>query len=147
VIDPFVRAAAPADADELDRLQREARAAVADQRGGARWLEEHAATVDWTSRHLDGAVLVAELDGVPVGYLVVRVDDSIATVEEVWVTPEAREVGFGDELLAAAIDVARTAACRVFEGSALPGDRHTKNLYERAGIVARLITVSTGLDR
>jgi hypothetical protein len=26
------------------------------------------------------------------------------------------------------------------EGQALPGDRHTKNLYERAGIVARLIT-------
>ena len=26
------------------------------------------------------------------------------------------------------------------QGQALPGDRHTKNLYERAGIVARLIT-------
>jgi hypothetical protein len=25
------------------------------------------------------------------------------------------------------------------EGQALPGDRQTKNLYERAGIVARLI--------
>jgi len=26
------------------------------------------------------------------------------------------------------------------EGQSLPGDRQTKNLYERAGIVARLIT-------
>jgi GNAT superfamily N-acetyltransferase len=147
MIDPFVRPARPTDADELTMLQLEARDAVADQRGGARWLDEHAATIDWPARHADGAVLVAELDGVPIGYLAVRIEAMVATVEEVWVTPLAREVGFGDELLAGAIEVARAASCRVFEGSSLPGDRHTKNLYERAGIVARLITVSTRLDR
>ena len=37
-------------------------------------------------------------------------------------------------------------APRVLEGHALPGDRETKNLYERAGITARLITVSRRLD-
>ena len=34
---------------------------------------------------------------------------------------------------------------RALEGEALPGDRETKNLYERAGITARLITVSKSL--
>ena len=33
----------------------------------------------------------------------------------------------------------------VVEGTALPGDRDTKNLYERAGITARKIIVSTRL--
>ena len=34
----------------------------------------------------------------------------------------------------------RRSGAVAVEGQALPGDRHTKNLYERAGIVARLIT-------
>jgi GNAT superfamily N-acetyltransferase len=69
----------------------------------------------------------------------------IAVVNDVYVTPQARELGFGDELLAAAIDRARASGCELLEGSSLPGDRDTKNLYERAGIKARLITVSTAL--
>jgi len=32
------------------------------------------------------------------------------------------------------------------EGEALPGDRETKNLYERARITARLIVVSSELE-
>ena len=60
-----------------------------------------------------------------------------------YVTPEARELGFGDALLELA--TGRPLGAAVLEGEALPGDRHTKNLYERAGITARLITVSTRL--
>ena len=64
----------------------------------------------------------------------------VVRIDQVWVTPEARELGFGDELLATAISSARARGATAVEGQALPGDRHTKNLYERAGIVARLIT-------
>jgi GNAT superfamily N-acetyltransferase len=80
-----------------------------------------------------------------VGYLLARVDGELATILDVFVHPEAREIGFGDELLAAAVAAARRAGARLLEGEALPGDRDTKNLYERAGITARLITVSTAL--
>ena len=59
--------------------------------------------------------------------------------------PEARELGFGDWLLEAALHAARDAGSTVLEGTALPGDRDTKNLYERAGIKARKITVSLPL--
>ncbi len=44
-----------------------------------------------------------------------------------------------------AIEAGRRAGMRLLEGEALPGDRDTKNLYERAGIKARLITVSIEL--
>ncbi len=67
-------------------------------------------------------------------------DDGIVRIDQVWVTPEARELGFGDALLATAIAGAKQNGAVAVEGQALPGDRHTKNLYERAGIVARLIT-------
>ncbi len=92
-------------------------------------------------------VFVAFIDDVLVGYVVV-VDDGpdISRVDQVFVTPGARELGFGDALLAAGLAHARERGAQVFEGEALPGDRDTKNLYERAGITARLITVSTRLD-
>jgi GNAT superfamily N-acetyltransferase len=150
VIDPFVRDAAAGDRAELTALEAAARSAVAEQRGGVRWLDEHAPHGPaWTAigdTTAGAAVLVALLDDVPVGYLVQVADGEVVRIVDVYVRPEAREVGFGDELLAAGVARARAAGAAWFEGAALPGDRETKNLYERAGITARLITVSTRLD-
>jgi GNAT superfamily N-acetyltransferase len=143
VIDPTVRPATAADAAQLDLLEREARDALVDQRGGARWLDTHPARVGaWGDALAEGAVHVAHIDDVVVGYLVARYEGQIVRVVDVYVTPEARELGFGDGLLAAAIAAGRAAGCELVEGEALPGDRNTKNLYERAGITARLIVVS-----
>ena len=92
-----------------------------------------------------GSVDVAVIDDVVVGYLVLRCDARVASIDEVYVTPEARNVGFGDGLIESATTRARAAGCTLIEGEALPGDRETKNLYERAGITARLIVVSKSL--
>jgi GNAT superfamily N-acetyltransferase len=149
VIDPIVRAARPGDAAELEALEAELRSALIDQRGGGRWLDEHPPIRPaWRELIAGGGVFVGTIDDVVVGYVVV-LDDSpeLTRVDQVFVTPAAREVGFGDELLAAALSHARQRGATIFEGQALPGDRDTKNLYERAGITARLITVSTRLDR
>jgi GNAT superfamily N-acetyltransferase len=77
---------------------------------------------------------------------VLDVDGDVAHIDQTYVTPDAREVGFGDALVEAAVAAARAAGAGVIEGHALPGDRDTKNLFERAGITARLITVSRRLD-
>jgi GNAT superfamily N-acetyltransferase len=149
VIDPDVRRAEPGDIAQLVNLEAEARSALVDQRGGARWLEEHPLIGDgWLERLASDTVFVAAIDDVLVGYAVV-VDDgpAISRVDQVFVLPGARELGFGDAMLAAGLAHARERGATVFEGEALPGDRDTKNLYERAGITARLITVSTRLDR
>ena len=79
------------------------------------------------------------------GYLQLQIVGDAAEVMQVYVHPEAREIGFGDWLLEAAVAAARSEGCAVLEGTALPGDRQTKNLFERAGIKARKITVSTPL--
>jgi len=147
VIDPDVRPADPDNHDDivqLELLEREARAALDGQRGGERWLVEHPEVgTGWERRCRDGRtdVVVAHIGDVVVGYLVgVLGDDRIIRVDQVWVTEAARENGFGDALLDLVIDRARAAGAVAVEGEALPGDRQTKNLYERAGIVARLIT-------
>jgi hypothetical protein len=128
VIDPTVRLADSHDADDvaqLKLLEREARLALVGQRGGERWLIEHPEIGErWVNRCDTDDVWVGHMDDVVVGYMVALLgSDSIIRVDQVWITPEASERG--------AVAV---------EGQALPGDRHTKNLYERAGIVARLIT-------
>lgn len=148
MIDPLVRRAVAADAAALQLLEAEARQVVEGQRGGVRWLRDHPAQGDvWAEviGRADTHVHVAHIDDVVVGYLLVRLERQLARVDDVYVTPEARELGFGDALLEAAIVDARAAGATTLDGEALPGDRHVKNLYERAGITARLIVVSTDL--
>lgn len=141
MIDPTVRRAQPGDLSEVEQLgalEAEARGALVGQRGGQRWLAENPA-IGWSDT--TAIVWLAHIDQVIVGFIVAESgDDLIVRVVHIWVTPAAREVGFGDALLGAVIDDARAAGATGIEGAALPGDRHTKNLYERAGIVARLIT-------
>ena len=147
MIDPLVRSIDVDDAVDLAQLRLleiEARAALDGQRGGERWLVEHPEVGDdWGERCARPGVdvVVAHIDDIVVGYLVaVLGDDHIVRVDQVWVTPEARECGFGDGMLEFAIERAVARGAIAVEGESLPGDRHTKNLYERAGIVARLIT-------
>jgi GNAT superfamily N-acetyltransferase len=151
MIDPVVRTARRADVDALRLLEAEARAALVTARGGSRWLDEHPELgAAWPDALAERQVFVAVLDvegaDVVVGYLVLDVAGTIARIDQVFVTPDAREVGFGDALVEAAESAAREIGAAVLEGQALPGDRETKNLYERAGITARLITVSRRLD-
>jgi GNAT superfamily N-acetyltransferase len=156
MIDPVVRPARPADVGALRELEGEARAALVEARGGRRWLEEHPEIgAGWDAAVETRNVFVAVLDhpdtgsghgGVVVGYLVLDLDGAVAHIDQVFVTPGARELGFGDGLLEAATTAAGSGGATVLEGHALPGDRETKNLYERAGITARLITVSRRLD-
>ncbi len=144
MIDPTVRTAQIHDLAELNRLENEAREALIAARGGARLLE----MLPLRSNHWFEAgieVLVADLDGLCVGYLV-GVPGEIWKVEIVYVMPQAREVGFGDALLEMAMDSARGSGARRFEAIALPGDRETKNLYERAGVTAKAITVAVELS-
>ncbi len=142
MVDPLVRPASDGDAPEVRYLEAEARAAQVGQRGGDRWLVEHAEVGgDWAGWIERGDVVVATIDEVVVGYLAVSLsNDVVLRIEQVWVDPAARELGFGDALLALAIERGRAAGATAVEGWSLPGDRHMKNLYERAGIVARLIT-------
>lgn len=140
---PEVRRAEPGDRALLDDLRAAARAAVTDQRGGPELLAS-CAPASWAEP--GDVVFVAALEGLVVGYLRLTVSATVASVAEVFVIPEGRELGCGDDLLAAAIDEAVHHGCTRLDAVALPGDRATKNLYERAGVVARAIIVSKRLE-
>lgn len=150
-----VRRAEAADAAVLDLLEHAARAALVDVRGGRQALAEQPSIADWEALILqdDHRVWVAEIDDVVVGYLQLQLTGhhladrvAVGRVIQVYVEPEARQVGFGDELLACAMAEIRLVGGSTVEAWALPGDRDTKNLFERAAVTARKIIVSRRLD-
>ncbi len=147
--DFVVRRARAEDAPALAGLEREAREALEGARGGPQLLAEQPAVGEWGPALADPgrAVWVATIDDVAVGYLELALpgNDHIGVVRQVFVLPGAREVGFGDELLAEAITAVRSAGGTAIESFALPGDRDTKNLYERAGVTARKLIVAKRL--
>jgi GNAT superfamily N-acetyltransferase len=145
-VQEHIRLLAQSDCADVAVLEAAARAAMTDQRGGLARLGEVAVVGDWAPLVAENRVWVGTIDDVVVGYLELTLQGSVAEVRQVYVDPQARELGFGDGMLAAATEAAIAAGCTVLEGTALPGDRHTKNLYERAGSVARKIVVSTPLS-
>jgi GNAT superfamily N-acetyltransferase len=70
----------------------------------------------------------------------------VAVIDSVHVYEGARELGLGDDLVEWALGWARHHRATSVESWALPGDRDTKNLFERNGLTARLITVSRELS-
>ena len=147
-LEPEIRRFLPTDRTEVEAIDAEARLGLEEQRGGGAWLAEHpplVALTDWPR------TWVGTVDDVVVGFLCGNIDDvagrgRVFTVERVYVRAQARELGFGDALVAAAMREAEAESCQYFEAVALPGDRETKNLYERAGITARSIVVSRRFD-
>lgn len=92
----------------------------------------------------DQAVLVGALDDVIVGFALCYIDQDLpggplAVIEELYVQPEAREVGVGESLINACVTWAREMNCVGIEADVQPGARSAKNLGERFGFTARSI--------
>lgn len=145
-----VRSATAGDRTELSRLEGDAFEATAEQRGGPELLAgaEPPSDERWTARLADPTrlTLLATIDDVPVGVLTGRLVGVTLRVELIWVDPGAREVGLGDELLVTAMAEGRSRGATAIEALALPGDRATKNLFERFGVKARAIIVHRRLE-
>lgn len=139
---PVVRLAEPDDDDACRRLESECRSESAGAKGAAAFFAEHGSD----PYRDDGFTVVADVEGSVVGFATIRVSvvngESVATIDRVYVASAARGVGIGDALIAGVRRVAREWRCVRIDAYALPGDRGTKNLYERNGLTARLITAS-----
>ena len=144
---PVVRPATSADAEPCERLESQARASNAGGRGASAFFAEN--PTGFLVSDERGLTLVAEVDSVVVGFLTLHVTvveaEIIARVVRVFVTPLARRVGVGDSLIRAARTAARDRGCGRIDALSLPGDRETKNLYERNGLTARLIVAAAPL--
>lgn len=90
--------------------------------------------------------VVALVEHSVVGFATLIVQDSVAEITAVHVHANAREAGIADALLHFVIDYCQKSDVRWISGSAQPGDRALKNLFERHGLVAQRITVGKSLS-
>lgn len=72
---------------------------------------------------------------------VTQVNNKRWHITHVYVIPDAREIGLADAMIMRILEEAQSAGLEWVSGQALPGDRSTKNLFERHGLVAQSITV------
>lgn len=152
------RRATADDAPRVLELLRQATVELGDHRGGPIWRqrEAHAEPVDdLVARALGGQQVEAEavvgtIDDVVVGYGLARLERLhdgalLAVVSDLYVEPEARGVGVGEAVMDCLVAWAESAGAVGIDALALPGDRETKNFFERFGLTARAILVHRSL--
>lgn len=143
----FVRQALSSDVEELQRFETEARSKLEMFRGGVRLANEVPEVGSQWGERIESprwTVFVAGLDEVAMGYLCIdfEAQSDAPLIEAVYVTSDARELGLGDAMVSAAIEECLRHGADAIDAYALPGDRETKNLFERSGLTARLLIVT-----
>lgn len=152
------REAHPDDVERIAALATEAVAEQEDGRGGWVWARREVRPKPFTLSVTDAlvdpdrSVWVGTIDDVIVGYSVVALEvlqtgELLGRIEDIYVTPRAREVSVGKQLVDAALTWCGERSCVGIDAQALPGNRETKNFFESFGFTARLITVHRTLTR
>lgn len=145
----------PATEDDLPRLAELARLGIDEltpMKGGDVWAarEARGEPLDESLKAAladpDTRVLCGTIDDAVIGYAVVRLDHlrdggRIGVLDDIFVEPEAREVGVGEALVNAVVEWCQAADCIGIDSFALPGNRNTKNFFETFGFTARMIVV------
>ena len=152
------RPAVPADLDAAAQVLTRVEEEMAGLRGGPLFLAREAA-VGFTGRSSlsasldepDRLAVVGCYDGVVLGWSEARIETlpdgrRLGVVEVLAVDPEARGVGIGEAMMDLLVDQLRVAGCIGVDARTLPGDRETKNFFERFGLKARLLTVHRSFD-
>jgi GNAT superfamily N-acetyltransferase len=102
----------------------------------------------------DALVLVGTIDDVAIGYLAATVvtplpqaaAEPLGRVHDLFVEPDAREVGVGEALLSAAIEWFAGRGVVHADIRVLPGHRAAKNFCEENGFVARALIMHARWD-
>jgi GNAT superfamily N-acetyltransferase len=143
-----VRKAQPLDASAVSALEQQCVRESQSFRGSAQLLAEVpfiGSDFDKVLGNTGRLVLVVESSGDLCGFADMKMSDSVAMVRRVYISEAARELGAGATLIDELRIHAKALGCTRIDAYALPGDRLTKNLFERAGMKARLLIASSEL--
>ncbi|MFN3626642.1 N-acetyltransferase family protein [Parvibaculum sp.] len=142
-----IREARPADRAALVRLMgalHDFEAAIEENRAGAEAADSHLAWVEKSVAELGGVILVAEVDGVVLGFVAYTFEEDPGTfvrpeyrqhalVWDISVAEAARGQGIGQALLQAAEAAARAAGICEMRLYVLEANERARRIYEEAG--------------
>lgn len=97
----------------------------------------------------EAILLIGEIDGYPFGFLLARVEQTLAqgdgeevgAIRLIFVDHDAREVAVGEAMRDMVMDVLRDRGITKFDAHVLPGHRLAKNFFESGGFSARSIVM------
>lgn len=143
-----VRIANSQDASEIDRLENLCLQESKNFRGSSELL----AVAPLVGMQLDlflcdvhHAIFIIETPAEVCGFAHLEFSEATALVRRIYISPTARDLGAGATLIDELRAYARLHGCTRIDAYALPGDRLSKNLFERAGMKARLLIASSEL--
>ena len=147
-----VRLARPDDVAAIVELAGVMAAELTPMRGGRLWSvrEAKAAPLEDAYGSLigrpDAHLIVGTIDGVVVGFgagevELLRDGSRLGVITDLFVHPEAREVGVGEAMLDDLVGFFAARSCAAVDALALPGHRATKNFFEEGGFTARAIVM------
>lgn len=150
------RKATDEDREILVELAEMAIVELTPTRGGPLWARREArerplgASLDRDLGDADTLVVVGTIDELVFGYGVVRLErlrdgETLGVVSDIYVQPEGRGIGVGEVMMDLLIEWCTARNCIGVDSVALPGNRATKNFFERFGLTARAIVVHRSL--
>ena len=152
-------AARPAQFGDIDTLVELSSAFRAEQRvarGGVLWDGREAPEpgqefLETAISAADQVCVVGTIDDIVLAFSVAGLETTrhhatIGRIELLYVDPEARTVGVGEEVIGLVVQWCRDNGCVGIDAYALPGERLTKNFFESNGFVARLLTMHHRFD-
>jgi GNAT superfamily N-acetyltransferase len=100
----------------------------------------------------DAVVVVGAIEDVIAGFAYAVAETlhdggELAVLGGLYVEPGAREVGVGEAMMDLVLAWCEERGSGGIDSVALPGDRATKNFFERYGLTARAIVVHRALGR
>jgi ribosomal protein S18 acetylase RimI-like enzyme len=120
-------------------------------KGGAIWnaREAHADPASVYPAMLerdDAHLIVGTVDSVVVGFAAVRLErlhtgEVLGVITDLFVEPDAREVGVGEALALDLLAFCESNGCVGIDAFSLPGHRAAKNFFEDSGFTARAIVM------
>ncbi len=151
----FARPAQSEDREMLDELLSSAKTELQTQRGGEIYMltevRKDFSNLETELESPSAAVVVGIFEDLVVGWGSAReyqipAGPKIGKISELYVQPEARDIGVGEDILAALLDWVKAAGCQGVEGTALPGNREMKGIFERFGIKTRMLVVYKDIE-
>jgi GNAT superfamily N-acetyltransferase len=155
-----VESCRPATVEDIPlvvELARSMRAELAPMRGGRLWLERDAWPEPLDDAYAallardDARLVLGTYDDVVVGFAAVVVEQlrsgiQLGVITDLFVEPDAREVGVGEVLVDAVVEHCRGRGCVGIDAIALPGHRAAKNFFEAHGFTARALAMHHQLE-
>lgn len=129
----FIRQAEPFDAEKMTQHHLLSQQEASQYRGFLSVLN----TQSDTSLRLVGGIGSTVMGSLTAS----NQENGTWTIESVFVEEECRTIGIGDALVIACLKELQQRQATWVQSRALPGDRATKNLFERHGLVAQTIIV------